>query len=265
VRNRDVQPRDLQVDVYVLDGMPPGRFALRIDSLGFARTLSPAFPVEPGASTAIVVRMSRGGAITGRVVDEAGNPVANASVATVDSIDASWMNQWRAGLGGYFADVTTTATTRTDRDGQFRLDTLGLGTYSLRIRSEAFCDRVVRDLRVTGEPPAQVGQVRLERGAIVEGRITTERNPEPFWVCVFSQDPTTKLLTFRSETRSDATGRFRLADRVPAGDHTLCFQRGSHQRTAETAFHNIMSVDPHQRPLRVGARAEHVTADGNAH
>lgn len=262
VRNRQVQPRDLQVDAFLLDDVPSGRFVLRIDTLGFARTLSPPFKIEGGGATEVVVRVSRGGVIRGRAVDGNGKPVANASVATADAFDASWWpSDWREFFVHDMPDVTTTSSTCTDRDGHFQLDTLASGTYSLRIQHEALCDRVVRDIKVTTEAPAQLGPVKLERGAIVEGRVVVARNPERFWICVSSLDAKRNCLTFRSETESDATGRFRLPKRVPPGDHTIWFQRDSEKRMNDRAMHRILSLDPHQRPLHVAAGEEFVTAE----
>ena len=261
VRNRQVQPPDLQVDGFLLVDVPSGQFVVRIDTLGFARTLSPPFTIEAGGTTEIVVRMSHGGAIRGRIVDGNGKPVVNATVATADWWDATWCPSLRELFGRFVPEVTTTSTTCTDRDGHFQLESLAFGTYSLRIQHEAFCDRVVRDIRVTTEVAEQLGPVGLERGAIVEGRVVVTRNPEPFVIWAYSQAPDGKR-TFWSETQSDATGCYRLPKRVPPGDYTISFLRAS-EKPRNDALDISFSPCPHEQSLHVAASEKRVTADAH--
>ncbi|HEX5051882.1 MAG TPA: carboxypeptidase-like regulatory domain-containing protein [Planctomycetota bacterium] len=252
---RHFEPRDLLGDAMVLTRLPVGRFALRIDSLGFARTMSPPFTIEDGVRSEVVVRLTRGGFVRGQVVDADGKPVANASVRTVDDMEARGVPRViREALANRQPDLTTRASTRSDADGRFELDQLAIGTYALRIHHDDFADRIVRDVRVAVTVPALLDACRLVSGAIVEGSCAALGSGR-FYVSVSSKAPD-GALAFWAETGTDKAGRFRLPERVPPGDYTIAFAPVSEQE-AVFAFHSL-SID---QPLRVAKDQQTVTIE----
>jgi hypothetical protein len=69
---------------YRFDAVDPGRYRVSVQKTGFAATLGPGVPeatLKPGEQkTDLNIIIQRGGAIVGRVLDENGEPIANANV-----------------------------------------------------------------------------------------------------------------------------------------------------------------------------------------
>ena len=102
-------------------GVPAG-FTLRITKAGFA---SAAVTTRDVASGEVLVRLGRGGVITGRVADELGFPVVNAGVRA---------RRADAPPGSAAAGLVEFATETDDR-GEFRIGSLPDGRYT--VHSEA--------------------------------------------------------------------------------------------------------------------------------
>src|SRR6185436_6655043 len=75
---------------FILDRLAPGRYFLTTEKAGFASTrfgasdlLDPPTPIEvpnEGDGPTVEIRMLRGAAITGRVVDDSGAPISGSRV-----------------------------------------------------------------------------------------------------------------------------------------------------------------------------------------
>jgi protocatechuate 3,4-dioxygenase beta subunit len=69
---------------YRFDAVEPGRYRVSVQKAGFAPMLGPGFPeatLKAGErKTDLNVTIQRGAAIVGRVLDENGEPIANANV-----------------------------------------------------------------------------------------------------------------------------------------------------------------------------------------
>ena len=67
---------------FQVDGLEPGRYRISVQKAGFAMSLDAAPPIDLGAGErrGIDVRLQRGAVIVGRVLDEAGEPLADARV-----------------------------------------------------------------------------------------------------------------------------------------------------------------------------------------
>ena len=89
-----------------------------------------------------VIRLWKGGAITGRVLDEAGEPLVDVAVAAVR----------RSGDGR----LLTGPTARTDDRGVYRLATLTPGSYLVVVPQTQLLDAVVHDRVLALEPAHQL-------------------------------------------------------------------------------------------------------------
>ena len=118
---------------FTLSALPAGRYALVAEKTGFARArhgainpLDPGMPIDvrDGAIVdGIEVRMMKGAAIVGGIVDEAGDPVVGATVS---------VNMPRT-VGSELTFVTGGRATETDDRGVYRLGDLAPGRYYVSV------------------------------------------------------------------------------------------------------------------------------------
>jgi protocatechuate 3,4-dioxygenase beta subunit len=112
---------------FVLEGVAPGHYLVNATKAGFAPIVDPAeMPavdiIEGRAFTGVEVSLMKGGAMTGRVVDARGEPVAGIMVSALrQSVD-----QRTGGIGAFTAQMT-----QTNDLGEFRLAGLQAGRYAV--------------------------------------------------------------------------------------------------------------------------------------
>ena len=96
---------------------PPGTSIVVASKSGYART-----EVTPANGQAINIRLRRGAAISGRVVDEFGDPVPAARITAETSSTSA-------------TALTIVATADTDDRGEYRVAGLPVGTFSVAVRT----------------------------------------------------------------------------------------------------------------------------------
>jgi hypothetical protein len=133
---------------FLLDGLEPGRYRLRVTGSGLLAAEVRYVPVPSDAVRIVVARQI---SIEG-IVTDAGKPVASALVGIRS--DA---------IGG-------TIETKTDARGEFRMPNLPEGRYQVYAWQSALAARTIRVNRL-GAGPFPPVELRLEAGAIVVGRI----------------------------------------------------------------------------------------------
>jgi len=133
---------------FVIGGLVPGRFRLRVTGVGLLPAEVRYVPVPSDEARIVVARQV---AIEGTVTD-GGKPVASATVGL------------RGDAIGGTIEVHTTAT------GGFRFASLPEGRYQLFAWQEALAARTVRVARLGAGPFGPV-ELRLEAAAIVVGRV----------------------------------------------------------------------------------------------
>ncbi|MDE3156473.1 MAG: carboxypeptidase regulatory-like domain-containing protein [Acidobacteriota bacterium] len=117
---------------YAINDLPPGQYVITASKGGYvsmqfgqARPLEPVRPVDVSAGVTterIDLVLPRGGVITGRIVDDLGQPVIDAVVSPLRSRYVA--GQRRLEPAGRFA--------RTDDRGQYRIYGLGPGQYTVQ-------------------------------------------------------------------------------------------------------------------------------------
>jgi RNA polymerase sigma factor (sigma-70 family) len=148
----------------------------------------------------------------GRLLDEiAGTPVAEARVALTGSWSAYPLERERC-------------KGKTDADGRFEISGIDKGAESseyLRVEADGYADALLSisgwALRRTPGQPADLGELRLERGAPVSGRVlATDGSPVAgarilfCWETVTSAPPTNQPDRSKEMGASDLEGRFAL-------------------------------------------------------
>jgi protocatechuate 3,4-dioxygenase beta subunit len=212
--------RDAEGGAFTLVGVETGTYVVQATALGYAPTLSDPIEVVDGRPTGdVLVRMTKGGSLVGRVVDPNGKPVKDARVSTQDNNFVE--NELMAMLGGFVPRNTTHATALTDSNGSYELALLSPGIYQVRIDHASYTKQVMNDLRVTEGSPVEVAPVRLTKGAVVRGRVYgSDGAPlQGAKVELRGPNPETRV-PYADSTTTDNEGRY-VITRVPSGSFTL--------------------------------------------
>ena len=156
---------------FTLDDVSEGMFLVEASAEGFAPTFSERLRV--GASQEIVgvtIQLTRGGAITVKIVDPEGKPVAGAVIETRDN---TWTDDYFTAvvLGDQFPTNASTKQTRSDSNGDFEITGLTPELYQVRVKTQNFTELVKAELRVTEQGTLNVGELRLEAGGTITGTV----------------------------------------------------------------------------------------------
>ncbi len=128
---------------YTLDSVPPGDQTVVFGKNGYV-SLRKNIEAAGGKEARLDVELSRGSAFSGRVVDEAGRPVADADV--------------RAQSGG--------ANVRTDAEGAFRLEGIADARTTLLARKQGYVEA-----RLDNADASAAVTLTLRRGGTITGRV----------------------------------------------------------------------------------------------
>ena len=152
----------------------------------------------------VVVELERGGAIVGRVLDEAGQPVSGAIIY-------AWLYRGKR--------VARTFKTTTDEQGRFRLDNLPQGDYRLRATAKGYLnEHHYEDTTVSADQESEVNFM-LRKGASISGIITDETG-NPVHRARITLAKTDGTALFAHQTFSDKNGSFSLVG-LPEGTFKL--------------------------------------------
>ncbi len=147
--------------------------------------------------------------LSGRVVDADGLPIAGAELA----LGSERAGEER-GLLRFAARSQSSATS--DEDGRFAFDEVQPGRAELRVTAEGFQPSAPETLTVPAGNGLDNLRIVLERGAVIEGRVTTTAG-EPVG--------DTRVICGPAAAVSDGDGAYRL-EGVPPGPRTV---QASHQ------------------------------------
>jgi hypothetical protein len=141
---------DLAAQTFRLDGVSPGRYFVRATGDGFAPSRSAHFTTAVGlAAEEVVLELSSGSALRGRLIDHRGAPIANARITAWEG----FAPPPRAWAELYPADARQSAASADD--GRFELAALSSGTQ-------------VMVIEVPGQPPRSFGPLAAFAGADIE-------------------------------------------------------------------------------------------------
>jgi hypothetical protein len=144
---------------FELAGLNAGRYKLVVRAPEFALGLLPGLTVEAGTDTEVNVVLHRGAAVSGRLVGPNEQPVAGR--VGVQEIDGAAV-PWNAG------DLLTT---EAGTDGRFQLPALPPGSHTLVITAPGHATQRVPVDVGAGGVPVDVGDVLLETGLAIRGRV----------------------------------------------------------------------------------------------
>lgn len=187
----------------IRDLIPGQPLGLYVHADGRAPAWLPGVEAPAEAPLRVILRPAL--AVSGRVVDQAGGPLPNARVTLV----------WQEVLAGATRRVAVGPGVEreaiTDRRGRFEIGGLLPGDATVEVYRKGFVPAPPREIRlIPGEGIAGVDFV-LERGAAVEGRVTT-RSGEPV--------AGARITAGRPSAVTDGDGAYRL-EGVPLGPAAL--------------------------------------------
>lgn len=147
-----------------------GEYMVEAIASGFAETNSEPFQVQPSTNmSGVIVRMTRGGAIIGKVLGEGGQPLQG---AVIETRDKEWSDDlfWQS-LGAQAPGNATEATAKSGADGSFRIAALTPANYQLVVRHRDYAVKYVKDLIVTEGQEFNAPSIQLAKGAVVSGMV----------------------------------------------------------------------------------------------
>jgi len=262
----------------VVRGLPAGEFVFQIQDTTHAKTLSPAFTIQDGgAPPEVEATLTLGASITGTVIDDRGQPVADANVSTDrnggDLFSGSPFGEM---IGKLVPEKHSRAQVRTDPQGRFRINKLAFAEYMVRISHRDFCEGSAVDVTLESEGQVvDVGTIQLARGALVEGVTTvgglamgqvkvTITVPQPEAVPVTDPEaPAPRAaprMPFVATAISDNDGRFVLLKRVPPGSYRVHAARAS---TDGNPFGPMLDMKETERAVTVAPGQDRLQLDFN--
>lgn len=206
------------------DLLPGGIYTLTARRSGYGQTEVRVRTAPPGGQPLPPVRLVVGPGITatGRVVDEAGDPVEGAEVAMVGS-DGPMHGEVFEGLS--------------KESGVFSIPHLSPGPFLLSVRRAGFAALWRDGVQVPeGQARFEAGELVLKTGVAIEGRITDERGRavEGAEIGVFSDGASFNHEALLSDeapppdARSGPDGRFRIEGLEPRRLYNLLARHPDH-------------------------------------
>jgi large repetitive protein len=256
---------------YEILGLEPGRFRLVARHRELAPALSGVFSLAEGGEEQVDLVLQPGVAVAGRLVGPDQRSVrGSVTLAEIDSQAAP-------------ETLTETARSAAGEDGRFRLTHLPPGRHALAVVAPGFAPQRI-EVHVETKP-VELGDVQLETGLVIEGRVVDgRRNPVPD--AELRASPATLERQVYEEapertSRSDSAGRFVIGG-LGAGTYELkaeAYGFGRAVRSVEAGAKGVslvlepagsvrgLVVDEAQNPLadfRVVAQTSRVEGDMRA-
>jgi protocatechuate 3,4-dioxygenase beta subunit len=163
------QPFHAEDGSFVLEDVPAGRWMVEAFAPGFQAGSAAAVTVGEGdASDAVEVRLTKGGAVSGRVLESrTGRPILDATVRIEPSGGERRMGMMR--MGGEGDDETST-----DADGRYELTGLAPGSWVLTASHPEWSESTT-SVEVKDAPAS--ADVRLGRGGSIGGTVLGGARP----------------------------------------------------------------------------------------
>jgi len=194
---------------FCLDGLEQGNYVVEAWANGYAPTRSQNFTVSNDRNVEhIVIRLTHGGSISGRLVDGDGKPLAKALIRTKPN---DWgEDEFSESIADMYPSNVTQTETRTGADGSFSLKGLAPDQYQLIFEGSGFTRAAKTDITVTEGANTPIGELRMERGGTLSGTIydATGKGVVGAGIMLVSADAGTTPRMY--QTKSGADGKYTL-------------------------------------------------------
>ncbi len=214
---------------FEIDDVPAGRWDVEVNASGYQRGRAAGIGVEEGGSAeGVEVRLTRGAAILGRVLEaRSGRPVLDASVRA----DAATGGPRLPRMGLEPGDNEASS----DADGRFEITGLGPGPYRVTASHPSWTETTTSvDLK---DAPASV-EIRLGRGGTLSGTVVSGAHPVVGASVVLAAAGEGFRGPFGGEQEaiSDDAGRFRFERLTPGRYAATASLRGQSSPPVDVAL-----------------------------
>jgi protocatechuate 3,4-dioxygenase beta subunit len=207
------------------DLTPGDWLRLRIEREGYASRTVGLDTWQEGPLRIVLSPISQ---VAGQVLDEAGSPIPGARIVLENELAD------RCLAGG-----------PTDAEGRFAIAGLSPGRYTLHVSATGHLPAEPQPVKVLAGADVTDLEIRLDEGAVIEGRVTTADGDPAVGAEVRLADALSPLAPgvargFASvaSTRTDGDGRYRLSG-VTTGHHRIVADHPDHQtKTGELDVEN---------------------------
>ncbi|HET9481646.1 MAG TPA: carboxypeptidase-like regulatory domain-containing protein, partial [Candidatus Polarisedimenticolia bacterium] len=224
---------------FVIESLPARtELKLDIEAPGFAPAQESGISLRAGERRrGVEIRMDSGGTLSGRLIEPGGKPVAAAAVVATRSQEnadggvvirvgsgGSWSGgsagARRRGAGGIRAglgEAESLPPVAPDAEGVFRVRGVRPGIWSLKITAPGRAPRIVAGLKIESTSGFDAGDLVLEPGALIRGRVTgPSGEPVPY-----ARGLVRRQFDMLGEFTTAEDGSFTTEDLVPAEPVTL--------------------------------------------
>ncbi len=208
-----------------IGGLEAGDWAVQVTSPKFAKTYSDNFTVADGPQQSMEVKvvMNIGGTIEGFVYDQAGRPVAG---ATIETLDNSFQDNPLMEIFGALMQVKNSQVSKaTNSKGRFVLQKLTPGKYQIRVQHPNYSRNYIRDIQVTEGQKTVLARIVIKQGCRVEGHVTYRGMPAVNAKVMITMQPseggdTPQHYVFDT-VYTDLKGNFKSSRQLPAGKYEI--------------------------------------------
>ncbi|HPD46825.1 MAG TPA: sigma-70 family RNA polymerase sigma factor [Anaerohalosphaeraceae bacterium] len=232
---------------------PEGRFAIeapgggvcqvQIAAEGLAWTWSD--PIDTAAAQPVVVALSPGGIIKGRIVDRSGKPVSGAKVMPLSKAGGNlWFDQ---------NTFTSAAGAVESTAGRFTLTDLGVPVETVKVTHSDYSPAIYENIKVASAETAEDVQLVLTRGGIVHGHVyDAQGKPQPNVLLNFQDAAGYRGASDAGRLAAavtDKNGYYRV-EHLP--EQTCYVQRSEHYRDTGVVCRTVAPVNGKETTLDFG-------------
>lgn len=199
---------------FCLEGVQQGEYVVEGWADGFAPSRSQNFVVTQGRNVErVVVRLTKGGSISGRLVDPENRPIARARIQTKPN---DWADDdFTRSIEDIYPSNVTQVDVRSGADGSFVLEHLTADTYQLLIDGTGFTRVSKCDVSVTEGTNNNLGDMRLTRGGTLSGTVYDATGKGVLGAGVLVVSAENLPLPRQYSTKSGADGHYKIRNLAP--------------------------------------------------
>ncbi len=200
---------------FCLEGVQQGEYVVEAWANGYAPTRSSNFVVTQGKDVkGISIRLSRGGSISGRVVDPDGRGIAKARLMTRPN---DWADDaFFATIEDMLPSHVTQVEVRAGSDGSFTLPNLSPDTYQVIVEAIGYTRTSKLNIVVQDGMEQRIGDIVLPRGGSVTGMVLDGSGKGVPGAIVTLAPADAQALPGQYSAKTAADGRYTLRS-IPAG------------------------------------------------